>query len=990
MQKIKNLGAVKELYKFHFLSAIYYLNKKQPEDSLNEVDQAISLKADYFRAICLKTFVESELKTIDYETALGRLIDKDEKPIQGSGNDKDNSYIFNLLGYISMSFKKNDEAIKFFSKANGLTPSKSLEAAIGIAYFQKAVEKSNGIHIYKKDVDLETLNIAISIFNELYFIDDAEVRKSIRIQISPIYFRCLFLADNFGVFNNIFEDIKNYCPYEKSELYKMKAFSEAMEGSVQPETLKELDPEEQKWIYFIELMNNEKYEPVINELSPVIWTLYKDSDKHHGMLLHAYLGVNDLKSFVKHFKTYKAIGKKSEIIDMMEGLYYEKTGDLGKAERILRDITFKNSDYLLYYELVSFYERNRLNDEEESLFEDLFKTKRTIIEPRKDRFYFKYFMFLFRNKKISKAIEVFETIKMSDLGELNYQKISAEVNYLKGYYRKAASEYEALYEKTKDLEDLMRSLEAYLSFNNLEKSEEIIKLLERKNYKKKSTMYAMYSNIELLKGDTDKSFEYASKALEADKDEPSSNVHQFYVQKSFRCNKDEGKQYVHEYAYNYPTHQKWLKSYKGLEVDEQGNNKLSKEFLDVIKSLQEQFINYKNAYNTGLIGITTLSKAYSQTIPEIINWRYYYGIKIKITSGNIQEAISEYQSFSKHVIIDSFGLYILAEIGYLDLLKSFDKVYITYSTIAFLQQTILSIEDSKAREVLKFIENEINIEIVYPDYKLSVELEEKFKLVFNKDQIDSGIYSHVNCIPYIYSDPYFKHYMDGFNSKFMSIVSLIRAFQENHIINTSTLSAIIVKLKRYKYDFINFTANDIYNTALKTNFELSDDLMLFFNLEKENDFPSFVRVYSEFLKMIYGKIDKDKFDKFFDLYIHLFDKYSNKSQYYYQALGIMFSQDIKEFLNAIIEGSLLDIVAYRTSLSIDLINSYEMNRLLYILIYCHGALVFALQTFKDNEADYEYYSNRLRGLIKNIPEKDIDLIVQNGLKNFDELYGLPE
>lgn len=980
MQRIYELGTIAEIHRFHFLCAIYYLNKRDLEKSYFEIRKAVEHKPDYFRGISLKFFIESDMELIDYETAVRSLIDENETPILGDGKLRDNSYVYNLLGYISLSFKKNDEAIRFFKKSHALTPSKSLEAQIGIAHFQNAVEKSNGIYIRQKDVDFIELNKAISIFNELYFIEDAGVRQSIRIQISSFYFRCLILANNFKKVNSIFEEMKEYCPSERTELYRIKALSEVMEGNISPETLKELSDEDKEWVKYVDLMNTGKSATVIKELELVIWNKHKEEERYHGMLLHAYLENDELKKFVKHFKEYKKVGKIFETVNLIEGLYYEKIGDLETAEKIIKDIALDNSDYLLYSELIMFYERNALNDQLEVLYDDLFANKRHIIEPRIDKFYYKCFLFLFRTKRIVRALELFNTVTPGDLGELNYKKISAEIKFLIGDYINSAIEYESLYKETKDLEDAFSSLIAYLAYNYIEKAEEMAKLLIERDYPKKTTLYSVYSNIEILKGDIEKAYEYAKEAKEIDRDRPESHAHPFYIQRSIRCNKDEGKAYIYEYAYKYPEHKEWLKGYKTLEVDEGGNEKLSQEIIDILESMKKQFNEYVNAYKNCSIGITTLAKIYGQTLPEILSWRYWYGIKVCITTGDINEVNEEVSNFGKRIVIDAFGFYILAEIGYLSILKQFETVYVTYSTIASLQQTLINNENSKVREVLSFIDESINIEAVNPDYKLCKELREKVETVFEKNQVDSVVYSHTMGIPYIYSDPFVKGHLSEYSSKFLNFVAFFRASVINGIIDREALSDIVLKLKRNKYDFINFDALDIYNTALYADFEITDDIKLFFTLEKGNDFPSFIGVYARFLNMLYNHIDKQKFDKFFDLYVTIFNKYLTKRRYYLYVIERFFGDEFGEVIKTLEYRALLSALNLGSDLSEALINSPDLNRAIYITLFCQGALRFILHMFIDNSEDYEYYSKRLRALATNVSENEINKIIEDGRK----------
>lgn len=982
ISKIKDLRNPKEIYRFHYMCSIFYLNKRDLAKSREEVCRAVELKPDYFKALCLKVFVECNLNNSDYDTTVKSLLDENEVPILGSKNDKDNSYVYDILGYISQSYKRYDEAIKFFSKSKDLIPSKSTECQIAIAHFNKAIENSlDGSLIRQKDVDFEELKKALSIFDELYMADDPEVNEYIKMIITPFYFRSLFLTNNFVKFEKVFDDIKAYSRSEKAEIYRIKALSELKNGTVNKDTVEKLDQRDKEWLHFIELMEVKNYKQVIDELSPFVWTKYKDDDRYIGMLLFAFLYYDDITSYRKFFKEFSNLGRQSDLVALTEGIYYEKTGDIDKAQKIIRDLSSINNDFLTYFELIYFYERNNKIIELEQLYEDLTQNKKDIIEHCKYEFYRRYFGFLFKNNYVGKAIDVFSSIKPDDMEEAEYLRVSAELAFLTEDLKRSAIEYEKLYDMTKSLQDLYNSLTAHLGYNNLSKAEEQIKILLNNNYNNQDSLYAMYSNIELLKGNADRSYDYAKKVKELEKDKPLSNAHPFYLQKSIRCNKDEGKSYIYEYAYNYPNHKHWYKSFKGLETDEQGNERLSQEAIDLFNSIKQQFDKVLSLYKNSSFGITTIARGYGQTLPQILDWRYLYNIKVSITSGNIVEVNQEEKSFNTQIVIDALGLYILAEIGFLGILGKLDKVYITYSTIGYLQQCLLEIEKPLVRDILKYIDESLNIELISSDYKISTELNKNMDKAFEKNQIDSAVFSYIKGVPYIYSDFLFKPCMGDYSNKFMSVVALLRSMFFNKIIDQATLTNAILNLKKQKYDFISFTASDIYFIAQKNNFNITDDIREFFKLEKNYDFPSFAGVYIEFFRMIYGKIEKAKFDQFFDLYVRIFDKYIKKSQYYFHCVQILFGSEFIDIIKAFDSPSPMDIIKGDMELKSALLNSPELNRYAYIVGCCNAAIRLIIYLFKDNLNDYQYYSSKLRNNAENITPQELDRIIEEGKRH---------
>ncbi len=526
----------------------------------------------------------------------------------------------------------------------------------------------------------------------------------------------------------------------------------------------------------------------------------------------------------------------------------------------------------------------------------------------------------------------------------------------------------------------------YIGCNNIEKADEIIRYLLHNEYPRKAILYAIYSNLELLKNNTEKSYEYAKMALEIDKDNPNSEIHQFYVSRSIRCNKEEGTAYIPEYASLFPRHNTWLKSVKALETDEDGNEVLTQEIKDFFTSSSKRFNTILTGYSNRKIGISILAKMQNQSIPQILDWRSIYGIKAMVYQGFIQEIYKEVNIFSNKIIVDAFTMYILAEIGYLRILENLETVYITYSTIESLQQVILTREDGKVRDVLNFINQSLNVEIVYPDFDEISKIDVNFLDFFFKDQLDSSIYSYSNKIPYLYSDYFVKGSMAERNEYFIGLVAFIRALLGQSIINKETLSDFIYKLKKNQYEFINFDSEDIYNAAKKSNFVVEDDIKLFFTIDKYSEFPSFAIAYVGFLRKVYGEIERHKFDAYVDLYIELFDKYIRKTRYYFQTLEVKFPDFEKEMDRYGNKNSLSSIMLFEELGSEVLMkiitNTYEFIRIKAILEGTDGALRYFLYMFKNNDEEYEYYSQKVRKQCINFFPEEVEIIIKQ-TKEFD-------
>lgn len=986
IEKIKLLGRVDEIHKFHYLCAVFYINQRNLQKAYEEINKAIGYKPDYFKAICLKPIIERDSNIVDVGTAIRQLINDDGCPIIGNGDNKDNAHIFNTLGDIYFVSRDYQEAIKYYSKANELLPSPYELMHIGISLFYDASKNAKiGEVIDPKDVDYKKLREANSILGELYLYKDEEVRKVIRKHISSFYIKSLYLLRETAKINTIFPEIKEYCIDEKEELYRFKAISEMLDGGVTTGTLEGLSQQDKAWILLLKMMEDKKFDKVVNVVESLIWTEYKGEEKYHYILLEAYLKLNTDDSFEKferHIKQLKDLGMESGYTKFLKGLYYESKGDMQRAESIVKEVARDTFDFHLYYELICFYERNKFEYELGELFDDLLREKQNTIEAVKNIFYRKYFLYLFRNNLVEKAVEVHSNLEIGYLDSITYSYITGELMSLVGDFKKSAKEFEQCYELTNNLEYLFKSLIQYIYCNNIDKADELIRLLIRNDYHKNAIIYAIYSNLEILKNNTEKAYEYAKTALEIDKDNAKSDMHQFYVVRSIRCNKEEGKAYIPVYVSNFPNHNKWVKSVKLTETDEFGNEVYSKEIKEFFTA-SNQYANAVLAnYSNRQFGISILAKEYRCSILQTLEMRNVENIKIHIHQGVVQEVNSETTLLNSKVVIDAFSLYIMAEIDCLHFLEKLDTIYITYSTIETLQNFLLSKEDENTRVILKFINQALNIEIVYPDYKIQSQLKDKFQELLFDDQLDSSVYSYSNNIPYLYSDYFVKGLMDGYNDNFIGIVAFFRALLRESIISKEDLSIILLNLKKNKYDFINFDSMDVFNIAQKSNFIVDENIKLFFCIDRYSDIASFANVYIGFFSMIYNNIDRGKFDAYADLFISVFDSYIKKTQYYFNILEDKYSQFEKQ-LRRLREKNALSSVLVFKQLGIEMFaeefeiaNSFEFGRIYTILSGCEGALRLFLYMFKNEEKEFEYYSQKVRSQCKNLLESEIELLIK--------------
>ena len=87
-------------------------------------------------------------------------------------------------------------------------------------------------------------------------------------------------------------------------------------------------------------------------------------------------------------------------------------------------------------------------------------------------------------------------------------------------------------------------------------------------------------------------------------------------------------------------------------------------------------------------------------------------------------------AISRTLIIDSWGLYVLAEKGILDTLKKLDSVYVTHPSVINLLKEFSSSQNGMVKNVLDFLEAGGNVRIQSPDFEHQIRVREK--MVYNE------------------------------------------------------------------------------------------------------------------------------------------------------------------------------------------------------------------------------------------------------------------
>ncbi|WP_286910849.1 tetratricopeptide repeat protein [Clostridium sp. UBA1652] len=625
----------------------------------------------------------------------------------------------------------------------------------------------------------------------------------------------------------------------------------------------------------LKLWEEQKYSETILKIESVCWSKYRSYINIHCILLECYIENKDYSNFINHLRRLDIIEVESNLLIKVQVKYYISKGDYEKAENYLWQSIEKYKDPDSYCWLLSLYDEQGEVEKFQKLIERILSEDKFVLELEYIRIYSYYFRFLFKNNLYYKALEVLNNFCNKDrFGNEQYIKASINIFSSLGRYFDSALELEKLYTINNNYETLFNAANEYFRCNELDKSLDILNILEKSEVKFLERVYIMKSNIYILKNNLNGAYEYAEKAKELVIDIPRSEVHNFFVGRSLRCNKiDNGVVHINEFRESYPKVDDWFKCVKSIEIDEDGNEELSEEIKSFLKEHSRGFNALLEMLREGQVGLSLISKYKGYTINELIRWKDIYNIKVNINSGNIDEMSNEINSISETIVLDAFTLYILSDINSLELLREFNDIRICNSTIEYLNYVLLKQEDDKVREILTFIKNEINIRVIPFNNHCINDFETEFRRGIDDFILDSILYARDNRFSYCYGEVFIKQICNGIGTNSISLVSLIRKLGE--IKGFKAIS----KLINGNFTFINFTYKDMYYLARESNFTKNNNLDNFFKISKGGDIPTFIGQYIMFILSLYY-LNRDSFDLYFEIYIKAMESLYRKSNYY--------------------------------------------------------------------------------------------------------------
>lgn len=781
--------------------------------------------------------------------------------------------LYNIIGYTAREKYEYDDLIKFSEKALELENSSNNKANLAMAYYTYSIKDSvENNKITNNRVHYEELVKAKRIIEDVIKLAEQERDINLFEYVMNLYVQILSLLGEITTALDTLQKLS--FQHKDGTLKETRSILEYIfkgEDIENIENIKKLNESDILLKEINELIKSEKIKNIIDKLEMVIWSKYKTDLRFHCILLDSYLKEDEIGKFISHLKKVESLGIESNSLLKVKFDYYLKIDDFDNAEQCLIESIDKYKDPNAYYDLLSLYFKYDEDTRFKQLIEQIFNKDNFVLEIFYKEIYNIYFDWLFKKGLFLKAKKVIDKCDKNKYDIINYTNKSGIIHTEIGDYSLAIDIYKEGYNKTKASNYLYGLACSYMQCNELDRAKESLTKLLNTNFEKMEVVYTMLSNIEVLNNNLSGAFKYCEQAKKLVEDFPKSDIHSFYVMRSMRCDEvDSGVIHMNNFVENYPKIDNWVKTVHAIERDSNGNENLTEECKDFFEKLSDSFNNKLNQLKSGPLGLINMTKD-GQTYDEVFIWKDIYNVKVNINSGNTEELQKEYSINFNKIVIDVVGLYILSDIGELDLLKNVKNVYITYSTLEYLNIMLLHRENIKVREILNFIKQNLNIKIVPINYKLYSEFEEVDKFL-DKYILDSWCYAKQNNIAYYYGEFILKMLTHCYKINSIGIMSLLKKEKlENK-------AQIISKLRRKNYNFINFNYEDMYYCAKKNNFADCEEIECFFNIDEGGDSVTFIRHYLIFLYIIYTK-HNEHFEDMYKLFIKSMSRLYNKTIY---------------------------------------------------------------------------------------------------------------
>lgn len=464
----------------------YYFN-------IEDYKSAYNIANDWHKAyhnnpliVALYYYTKIIYEKLPYEHIFNIFLTKEMELNINTTDDNQKQFIYRLAGEIAI-FKKNyDDAVYLLRKAYEVDDNIFNIEDLGIATYLKALENADDGTIIKiNNINMDWLSKAVEYF-ELSFVRAKPGGKGgVYSRIAIPYMRSLFYLGKIIEFDNMYNQLIDYCQDDILEIQRMKAINNIWLNKFNKNDVNGLY-EKDRILILNEYYNmHEMYDHAMGVLEKVIDKYLDEDEDVLIQFLVTCLNAKETEKFNKYYKVYTAKWSHSNNMGLVKSLYCETNGSYLEAEKEIRKIIKSQPSAGNYNLLISFFNRTHQISNIGRVYEEVINSGQKIIESDIDGFYISYHEYLMKNNNTRKALWLYNNKVKNHVSPDIRQLIQIDLKMRLEDYHELPEISIYLYEKYKDYGDLIHAYNAsvaYLHHNEFEKSRYCLNMYKSNGY----------------------------------------------------------------------------------------------------------------------------------------------------------------------------------------------------------------------------------------------------------------------------------------------------------------------------------------------------------------------------------------------------------------------------------------------------------------------------------------------------------------------------
>ena len=969
--KIMALGNdVSEIHRYYFLMGILEYGKHNYEKALIYLEQSINAKPDYLNATTSEILIKVSMGQMKYREAIEVF---DSLLSQKGLSVKDYSTIHASYGDIAFNSKDYITAKNQYQKSNNLTSSLSKDIGIATCQYFCSFEviKDDGRVDFNK-IDFESINMTDEMFTKIYLSSNEDTIDTIIKQAFPIYINVLSLKGEHERILKIYDEHRQEINDSQIELINFVVEAQILNGILDQELLFKLDDYSQvKYEVFYYERNNE-YEKVVELLTPVLETQYKNDKVLILTFLTALKGLKDFDKYMHYYQKFSA--QDDEVLRMN---YVQLLFENDRVEEAIHEskelLKIAENGFVLY-DLMFILIKNNLNDELDSFFDKVYSGELKINGINKSPVYFQMMIHLANNKRYEEYFNHFEKDDLSFVEERH--RLILNINYylFKNDLSNLANAYYEYFKISNNHDDLMKAVQAKLQINQYHEAEFYLSLVEPMTLERPEYYYMFQVVILKEKHQLLKAFEVLSETLEIIEIDLESPFHQFYVAFNMNNGKtDEAVIYMNEYYTKNP-------SPYFFKVIQHSENASGEELIMLLEEAvggKRDLSLFDRYFCEGVMGISVYNNMVGTGIEEMIYMKNYPFTRKQISRGSIYDSKSKLDQIGNKLIVDSTTLIILASSNALDLLNIFDELIVPISTVATLTVNKGGIFSRLTNSALDYLCSSPRVKKIPIDE--AMRSNKNPDEVLKDDTYDCIVLSSSLMTPFLNTEVMIGH--DNQHHQIIDINTLFFFIKENYPKLKDRVSMAIAQMREIGLDFLSFDSEDMLVVFLAKGIDGIDP---FLYMGRNAEYKTFSFAFTSFLKLVFDNCSDEDFDKCSIKIISFMDSYLGKTRYYSNQVIREFPTIEKRMLNIASSPSTSKIMTFKATLEVlnfdeKLIGITKTPNFKKIIDIASAFMVFGFQYIaigNQSPKTKERCIDLLKNNIRYNSERDIDFILQ--------------